>query len=167
MQQAPSAQKVARWLVCVLFLMFANCASVKQSCNGCQRKLNPRVVFSTPSNKALTVNVEMACTPDERQRGLMYRKEMAADKGMLFVFPQATEQSFWMKNTYIALDMIHIDAKKKIVGIVENAKPHTTTSRTVGKPALYVLEVNAFFARKHGIKAGDQVKFVDIPYCAQ
>lgn len=161
----PQASHVSRWLVLSFLIVFANCASVSQNCNGCQRKLNPRVVFQTANNKTITVKVEMACTPDERQRGLMYRKEMAANKGMLFVFPQAMEQSFWMKNTYIALDMIHINKKKQIVGIVENAKPQTTESRSVGKPALYVLEVNAFFARKNGIKTGDSIKFVDIPYC--
>lgn len=159
-----------RWsslsLVFVL-LLTVSCTSTQQNCQGCEpaRKLKPRVSFVLPEGKEVVVTTELACTQPERQRGLMYRKSLGASSGMLFLFPYQQKQSFWMKNTFIPLDMIHINTNKEVVGIVENAKPHTLTSRSVGAPARYVLEVNAFFARKNGIRIGQKVKFLDIPEC--
>jgi len=121
--------------------------------------------MTSEQGKKLVISVEMACTLSERSRGLMYRKKLGEFKGMLFVFPSPARQSFWMKNTFIPLDMLHINSQKTIVGIVENAKPHSLTSRMVRNEALYVLEINAFFARKYGIKSGQKVTFVDIPSC--
>lgn len=109
------------------------------------------------------MRVELANTPDTRTRGLMYRKHLDADAGMLFVFPQPAVQQFWMKNTPLPLDMIFIGADYKVVGIVENAKPFTTTGRGVGKQSQYVLEVNGGFAARHGIREGDRVDLLGIP----
>ncbi len=127
-----------------------------------QSNPKPKVIFFPGTERELTVFVELACTDYERARGLMYRKKLPKNRGMLFVFPYLSRHSFWMKNTYIPLDMIHIDADHKIVGIIENARPLSTTPLTVDKPSLYVLEVNAFFARDHGIKVGDTVKLEDV-----
>ncbi len=146
---------VVSWLV--------GCSAVTTQCIGCKKQgtsSTPQVVFTTNTGKTLAVPVELACTSSERARGLMYRESLKPNHGMLFVFPVASIQSFWMKNTYIPLDMIHINSKNKVVGVVENAKPHTTTSRSIGKSAIYVLEVNAFFARKNGIKPGHTVKII-------
>lgn len=110
-----------------------------------------------------TVQVEIARTDKERARGLMFREEMAADAGMLFIFERDDRHSFWMKNTYIPLDMIFIDRARQIVGIVENAEPLTTTSRSVEEPSRYVLEVNAGYCRDHGIVVGSTVRFFGIP----
>jgi uncharacterized membrane protein (UPF0127 family) len=93
----------------------------------------------------------------------MYRKEMAPSAGMLFVFDTVVEHPFWMKNTVLALDMIFLGDDRKVVGIVKDAVPFTTTSRTVGVPSRYVLEVNAGFSEKHGVKTGDQAVFENIP----
>lgn len=160
-----------RLALLLLWLGGFGCTSAGRTCNkGCeafvQKKLRPRAVFTEPgTGKKLEVTLELACTPAERQQGLMYRKSMPETQGMLFIFPYEQIQSFWMKNTYIPLDMIHINKNKEIVGIVENAKPHDETSRSVGKPALYVLEVNAFYARKNGVHARWKVEFLEIPQC--
>lgn len=152
-------------LLCMVLMLLAGCSTFSSSYKSCHRKLDPHVLLTPSSGQTIKVSIEVACTADERQRGLMHRQSLPPNHGMLFVFPQSEYQSFWMKDTYIPLDMIHLDDKKQIVGIVENAKPHTTESRKIDKPSLYVLEVNAFFARKHGITVGLQATFVDIPYC--
>ncbi len=114
----------------------------------------------------VAVHVEVADTPEARSYGLMYRKDLAPDAGMLFVFPAEQEQSFWMKNTPLSLDMIFIGTNQQIVGIVAEAKPFTTEPRSVGKPSRYVLEVHGGFCAKHSIRAGDRVELRSIPHAA-
>jgi uncharacterized protein len=126
--------------------------------SACATGNDPRVVLHTASGE-VPVRVEIADEPKERNLGLMYRKEMAEDAGMLFIFDRTEVLSFWMKNTVLPLDMVFIDEDRKIVGIVENAVPFTTSPRTVGVPSRYVLEVNAGFSARHGVKAGDRVSF--------
>lgn len=109
--------------------------------------------------RTVRVSVEVVRTPETRARGLMRRRQLAADAGMLFIFDREEIQSFWMKNTYLPLDIIFIDSKLRVVGVVHDAEPLTTTSRSVDKPSRYALEVNAGFAREHGIAAGTVVSF--------
>ena len=111
----------------------------------------------------VTVNLEIADTPGKRASGLMYRREIAADAGMLFLFREASPQKFWMKNTVLPLDMIFIGPTRKIVGIVADTRPFTTNPLGVDEPSRYVLEVNAGFAAKHGVAVGDQVEFLRVP----
>jgi hypothetical protein len=125
---------------------------------GPQAEAPPTVLLHT-GTQTLRVPVEVVRTEDERARGLMFRRELAAQQGMLFIFDQAEIQSFWMKNTYIPLDMIFINEAMQVVGVVENAEPLTTTSRRVRDPSRYVLEVNGGFAKRHGITAGTRVAF--------
>jgi uncharacterized membrane protein (UPF0127 family) len=122
----------------------------------------PRVTLHTASGD-VAVAVEIADTPERRALGLMYRKELGADRGMLFVFDAPEILQFWMKNTQLPLDMIFIGDDRRVVGVVENAVPFTTTSRGVGKPSRYVLEVNAGFGARHKIAAGDEVRFENVP----
>ncbi len=96
-------------------------------------------------------------------QGLMYRTNLGADAGMLFLFPKESEQSFWMKNTPTALDMIFINSSRQIVGIINDAQPFTLAPRSVGLPSRYVLEVHAGYAAKHRIAAGQGVDFIDVP----
>ena len=95
--------------------------------------------------------------------GLQYRRELAPDRGMIFLFPAETEQTFWMKNTPIPLDMIFIDHERKIVGIVEQTVPFSLDARSVGKPSQFVLEINGGLTKRYGIQAGDRVRFEAIP----
>jgi uncharacterized protein len=102
-------------------------------------------------------SVEMATTEEEKQTGLMYRKELADGKGMLFDFSPEQQISMWMKNTYISLDMIFIRADGRILRIAENTEPLSTKIISSGGLARGVLEVAAGTAQKYGIQPGDRV----------
>ena len=102
-------------------------------------------------------SVEMATTEEEKQTGLMYRKELPDGKGMLFDFSPEQPISMWMKNTYISLDMIFIRADGRILRIAENTEPHSTKIISSGGLAKGVLEVIAGTAQKYGIQPGDRV----------
>jgi uncharacterized protein len=102
--------------------------------------------------------VEIADTTPLRTRGLMWRSELTDGTGMLFIFPAEVVQSFWMRNTLIPLDMVFIDRRMRVVGVVQWAEPQTLTSRTVGKPSLYVLEVPGGWASRNGVRAGSTVE---------
>ncbi|MGQ0685715.1 DUF192 domain-containing protein [Bradyrhizobium sp.] len=102
-------------------------------------------------------SVEMATTEDEKSKGLMYRRELADGKGMLFDFSPEQQISMWMKNTYISLDMIFIRADGRILRIAENTEPESTKIISSGGLARGVLEVPAGTAQKYGIAPGDRV----------
>jgi uncharacterized membrane protein (UPF0127 family) len=102
--------------------------------------------------------VEIADTSPLRTRGLMWRSSVPDGTGMLFIFPSEVVQSFWMRNTLIPLDLLFVDRSFKVVGVVQWAEPQTMTSRTVGKPSLYVLEVPGGWSAKNGVKTGARVE---------
>jgi uncharacterized membrane protein (UPF0127 family) len=102
-------------------------------------------------------SVEMATTEEEKQTGLMHRKELSDGKGMLFDFSPEQQISMWMKNTYISLDMIFIRADGRILRIAENTEPLSTKIISSGGLAKGVLEVIAGTAQKYGIQPGDRV----------
>jgi uncharacterized membrane protein (UPF0127 family) len=102
----------------------------------------PRVIVVTAAGARLPVTVELARSDEERTRGLMHRRELAPEAGMLFFFSESEERAFWMKNTLIPLDMLFIDDGGRLVGLVERAEPLTTSPRDPGVPSRYVLEVN-------------------------
>lgn len=108
-------------------------------------------------NGVQVFSVEMATTEEEKQTGLMYRKELADGKGMLFDFNPEQEVSMWMKNTYVSLDMIFIRADGRILRIAENTEPLSTKIISSRGPARAVLEVAAGTAQKYGIRPGDRV----------
>ena len=96
--------------------------------------------------------------------GLQYRRELADDQGMLLLFPAEETLNFWMNNTPIPLDMIFIGSDLKIVGIVHDAVPFSTTTRSVGAPSRFVLEIKGGLAKQKGIEAGDAVRFEGISW---
>lgn len=102
-------------------------------------------------------SVEMATTDAERSQGLMYRKELPEGSGMLFDFQRDQEVSFWMKNTYIPLDMIFIRSDGRIMRIAENTEPLSEKLVPSNAPVQAVLEVIGGTARKLGIAPGDRV----------
>ena len=101
--------------------------------------------------------VEIAKTEQERATGLMYRKELAEGRGMLFDFSPEQPVSMWMKNTFIPLDMIFIRSDGRILRIAENTEPHSEKIISSGGMAKGVLEVIGGTARKYGIQPGDRV----------
>jgi len=142
----------------ILHIACALLAAALASAAACSRR--PEVAILAPNGKARAViTVEIADTPATRERGLMNRRELAADAGMLFVFPVAVQASFWMKNTPIPLDMVFADSAGRIIGIVENAEPFSQRPREVQGLSQYVLEVNGGGAARLGIRAGDRLDF--------
>lgn len=102
--------------------------------------------------------VEVMRTDEQRELGLMYRRSLAADHGMLFAFGTMQPEMMWMKNTYLPLDMIFMDKTGRVTSIIANARPLSEQILTSGGPVYSVLEVNAGTAAKIGLKVGDSVK---------
>ena len=107
--------------------------------------------------------VEVADTPEIWEHGLMERTSLAPNAGMLFIFPDVAPRTFWMMNTLIPLDMLFIDAGRRVINIQENALPCAAPRRcptySSTAPAKYVLEIPGGRARALGIKGNDHVHF--------
>jgi uncharacterized protein len=121
-----------------------------------------KVVIETPAGEK-TVDVEVVYTRPKIERGLMYREHLGPEAGMLFFMGFEEDHAFYMRNTLIPLDMIFITKDMTIAGVVANAEPKTETLRQVGKPSLYVLEVNGGWAASHQAAAGAKVRFENLP----
>lgn len=102
------------------------------------------------------VTVEVADEPVERNLGLMYRDALPADRGMLFVYPDAKERSFWMKDTKVPLTIAYLDADGAIVHLAD-MRPLDTRSVPSVKPAMYALEMNQGWFGKNDVQVGDKV----------
>lgn len=102
------------------------------------------------------ISVEIAESNNQLQYGLMFRKEMPDDHGMIFVFPEPQYIVMWMKNTFLPLDMVFFDSQNRIVAIHENAVPHDETRIAPDVKGKYVLEINAGLAKTWGLQTGDQ-----------
>lgn len=105
------------------------------------------------------LQIELADNTFEQQTGLMYRKHMDQNKGMLFIFGDTIMRSFYMKNTYISLDLIYIDAEHNIVSIVKNAEPLNEKSLPSEAPAKYVLEINDGLSDTWDLIPGDKISY--------
>jgi uncharacterized membrane protein (UPF0127 family) len=148
----------------LLFLLAAGCKSAGHQPASSQAPGGsaPTVVVQA-DGRSVPFRVEVALTPEEHARGLMYRSHLDPDAGMLFVFEEPRVQRFWMKNTLIPLDMIFIGADRRIAGVVENAAPETETERMVPARSLYVLEIGGGLSARLGIHAGELVEMHGIP----
>lgn len=141
-------------------LALASAACPAENARPQMPKPQPRVVVEGASGP-VAVRVEVARTPAEQQRGLMHRHELAPDAGMLFVFPAEERHSFWMENTFLALDLLFIGEDGVVRAIVERA-PLGRESDDGGVECRYVLEVNRGWSRAHGVKPGAKVKFENV-----
>lgn len=119
----------------------------------------PTVYIQTAQGGEVRIQVEVARSPEERRLGLMHRQNMDKGTGMIFIFEEPDIQTFWMKNTYVSLDMIFIGPDLEVVGIVERTKPLSLAPCSVDAPSQYVLEVEAGFASRHGVETGSKVRF--------
>ena len=99
------------------------------------------------------IDVELAETDYEKQTGLMYRESLGSDQGMLFVYENARVRNFYMKNTYIPLDILYYDTDSTLVSIQKNATPRDETNLPSDGPAQFVLEINAGLADEWGINS--------------
>jgi uncharacterized membrane protein (UPF0127 family) len=118
----------------------------------------PKVHIQAPQGD-VAVEVEIVSTSAQIERGLMFREHLPPEQGMLFLMKEERNWPFWMRNTLIPLDMIFIASNMTVAGVVENAEPRTESLREVGKPSLYVLEVNGGFSAAHKIAEGTKVQF--------
>jgi len=146
-------QCVNRGIVVVLALLAA-CVSAACADDA------TRVTIHT-ARGAVAVRAEVAADEATRARGLMYRRELPPGRGMLFVFPRSEEHAFWMKNTFIPLDMIFIDESLRIAGILQQTVPMSAVPVSIGKPSRYVLEVPGGWTREVGIETGNRVDLGD------
>jgi len=105
------------------------------------------------------IDIQIADNDFDRELGLMFRKSMTEDQGMLFIFPADTIQNFWMRNTFIPLDMIYINSKNEIVTIRHATKTLSDQTYSSTAPAMYVIEVNLDFTDKYKIKVGDKISW--------
>lgn len=121
-----------------------------------QEGLEPLTIES--GGKSHAFHVEVMRTDEQRARGLMFRRYLAADRGMLFDFKTEQNVAMWMKNTYLPLDMIFIARDGRVISVAENTEPMSERVIPSGGPALSVLEVNAGTAARLGLKAGDRVR---------
>ena len=115
------------------------------------------LVLASQDGGRHSFEVEMATSPEQQAQGLMFRRKLAADAGMLFLYQQEGLRTMWMKNTVIPLDMLFIDKRGTILQVVERTVPFSLQTISSDKPALAVLEVNAGTAARLGIKPGDRV----------
>ena len=106
-----------------------------------------------------TLNIEIANSPYERETGLMYRTNMEKNQGMLFIFDEESVLTFYMKNTYISLDLIFINGKREIISIYKNAKPNDLSSISSKLPSKYVLEVIQGVSDDLNLKIGDRINY--------
>jgi uncharacterized protein len=102
------------------------------------------------------IDAQVAMTPDQRETGLMFRKQMPQQEGMLFVFDEPGVQCFWMKNTILPLTAAFVADDGEIVNLAD-MKPQTTDSHCSSRPVRYVLEMNQGWFAKKGIKAGSKL----------
>jgi len=118
------------------------------------------LTFTDSLNHLITkIDLEISSSDYDTQLGLMFRRSMEMNQGMLFIFPEEEIRSFWMRNTYISLDMIFVNSDKKIVTIHKNTKTLSDQSYASTEPAQYVVEVCAGFSDKYSLKTGDKINW--------
>jgi uncharacterized protein len=148
------AGRILASLVAGLLLLLAACAVAQTG---------PQTLTTTPleiesGGQKHRFTVELARKPEERAVGLMFRTEMAADRGMLFDYDREQPVSMWMKNTFISLDMLFIRADGRIANIAEWTTPRSLDEVASKGPVKAVLELNGGTAARLGLKAGDRVR---------
>jgi len=137
-------------LVLIAILMLSGCVKRKE-------------IEIQTRDRSVIINAEIADTEEKRERGLMFRKSLGKNDGMLFVFDDERHVTFWMKNTLIPLDIIFISSNGTINEIKENVQPCLAELCELYPstyPVKYVLEVNANFTRINGISIGDRIRFL-------
>ncbi len=156
MQRCENFKAAGAWalafLVVVVGVALVSCSRADASA------LRVSFVSSTGAERG-HFTLEVAATEAQRSRGLMFRRSLERDRGMLFVFPEQREHTFWMKNTVIPLDMVFVGEGGRVVGILHDVAPLTETGRSIGKESIYVLEFLGGTMRALGVSEGDTVRF--------
>lgn len=145
-------------LASMVVLPLAGCLGSQAPKDATGRPLESLTIITASGSHEFMV--EIADEEPERERGLMFREPLAADRGMLFEFPDVAERAFWMRNTPSSLDIIYIDPQGRIVSIASHAVPFSEQPIPSNGAASGVLELRAGRAGEIGAKAGDQVQHV-------
>jgi hypothetical protein len=144
----------------MVFLIYTNLSNKNEKDKEFIFRKDGELTFLNPSSEVKAkIDIQIAQTDFDRELGLMYRKSMEENQGMLFIFPNETIQTFWMRNTFIPLDMIFINADKEIVTIRNADKTLSDQTYASTAPAQYVLEVKLGYCKKFGIKVGDKISW--------
>jgi uncharacterized membrane protein (UPF0127 family) len=130
--------------------------------SACSKAAGDPVVTVHAAKGDADVSVELALTREQQARGLMYRTELAEGAGMLFVFDDEAERSFWMKNTPVALDILYIRSDATIHSIATRTTPYSERQIPSRGPVRYVLEVPAGWSERHGVRPGDRLTLPDV-----
>jgi uncharacterized membrane protein (UPF0127 family) len=153
-----------QYCVCVIALLFFLSPIPFNKDSLAQRNADLMVVFLNSKGQELCrIKAELAVTDEEQSRGLMFRKDLSPDSGMLFVYQDDDMHSFWMKSTYIPLDMIFVNSRNEVKHIHYGAKPLDETSISSRYPAQYILEINAGRAKKCNIRPGTKMSILHNP----
>jgi uncharacterized membrane protein (UPF0127 family) len=150
--------------LCLVLAFLLNTIPFTHICNAENDKQRVVAVFTNGTGRELCrFKIELAVTPEEQSQGLMFRKNLRPDSGMLFVGSRDELRSFWMRNTYISLDMLFIDSHNEVKHIHYGAKPFDDTSISSRHPVQYVLEINASRAKKCNIRQGTKMNILPNP----
>lgn len=144
-------------VLAVFLLFFNNCDDDNEVTYHTFKKEGELTFTDSLGNEIIKIDIEIADNDYERELGLMNRKSMEENQGMLFIFPIERYQSFWMMNTLFSLDMIFVNSNRDIVTIHKNTTPLSSQSYRSSQPAIYVVEVIAGFTDKYNIKEGDKI----------
>jgi uncharacterized membrane protein (UPF0127 family) len=158
MDPAKAARRIVSFVVlCAALLIYAGSAAFADDARAPPQAGLEKLEIVTASGTH-EFSVEVMRSGPQRERGLMFRRYLPQDRGMLFAFEVERPIMMWMKNTYLPLDMIFIDSVGKVVGLAENTEALSTKIIPAGAPASGVLEVNAGTAARIGLKIGDSVR---------
>ncbi len=141
----------------LLFAVLTVGAFYSQAQSGLASFEKDELTVVTKEGEEHRFEIELALDHKQRAQGLMFRRQLAADAGMLFVYKPARELTMWMQNTFLPLDMLFIRADGQIVKIVERAVPESLKPIPSDEPVTGVLELNGGTASRLGIKVGDRV----------
>lgn len=145
-------------VMALLFFTLAGAAQAQER----QAFTSEPLTIETASGKTHDFVAELALDDAQRAQGLMFRKSMPSENGMLFDFGEARAVAMWMRNTLIPLDMLFIGSDGRITHIHENAVPHSEAIISSRGPVKFVLELNGGAAKRSGIKPGDMVRSAQI-----
>lgn len=125
-----------------------------------QFRIDGKLSFHTADDDSISsVSIEIAETPQSREKGLMFRYSVPDTMGMLFIYHEEQYQGYWMKNTHVPLDILYANKNFEIINIYENTKPESEEILPSGDKAKYVIEVAGGFVKRQGIKHGDKFSY--------
>lgn len=142
-------------VVRLVLVVFVLAAAGAQPATAQQTFAASTMAIETAGAAKFRFKIELAETQAQQAQGLMFRRQMAPDAGMLFIYPKPQVAAFWMKNTFIPLDMLFIAADGRIVHIHPNATPQSEATITTPQPVKAVLEINGGLAARLGVRVGD------------